>query len=106
MATCTRATPKAEITKESAGPTGPSLSVDVVWQPIDGDLDRPSTCGWLIADDARGRRLATRLVKAIEAGAAAVFDCVATDLNGRSYVQSTPKVFGRTLSADLKRLGY
>lgn len=107
-ATCTRATCRAVVRSGVAVIPGEGayLEVDVEWAPVDGALDRRSTGGWQLRDDAAGRRLAARLVRAVEAGAAVVFKGVKTDVNGRTYVHSERAVFGRHMNADLRRLGF
>jgi hypothetical protein len=78
-----------------------SLTVWPEWRGI--ALDRPRghgiSCG-------TNRKLVDRLVKAVEAGAVYVDVTVAEDVNGKSYPDYHCKVLGRTLNADLKRLGY
>lgn len=77
----------------------------LVVRPIWKDVDRPSVGGWMLS--AKARPLAERLKRAIEAGAVFTAGRIATDVDGRTYVATTgPRVLGRTLNADLKRLGY
>jgi hypothetical protein len=57
-------------------------------------------------DDAVGRELAARLMRAILAGKVFIVDGINIDANGREYVVSRCNVLGRTLNADLARLGY
>lgn len=70
--------------------------------PIFSGVDRPETFSWSV----RGQALADRLVRAIRAGVVCLGSAVQTDANGKTYVAFTSPVLGRTLNADLKRLGY
>jgi hypothetical protein len=74
------------------------FSVHPVWAGV----DRPDTGGWLV----RGKRIADRLTLAIVAGAAVSPTGITTDRQGRTYVQTRSHVLGRTMNADLRRLGY
>ena len=81
------------------------FSVEVVWSTLDGSkLDRPSTGGFGLA--AQHGKLAARLVAAINAGAVYTGAAVVRDINGASYVSASCQVLGRTMNADLKRLGF
>lgn len=51
-------------------------------------------------------RLAERLVDAIQAGKVLTGAKVATDVNGRTYWDTSCQVLGRKLNADLRRLGF
>jgi hypothetical protein len=51
-------------------------------------------------------RLAARLVKAIRAGAVFPNPRVTLDIDAKTYVEAGWVVFGRTMGADLKRLGF
>lgn len=77
-------------------------NVAVVWQGF--DVDRASTGGFGLS--AKHEGLARRLVAAIKAGA--VYDVVgiAKDVDGKTYVDARCRVLGRTMNADLKRLGF
>lgn len=74
------------------------LSVWPVWR----DVDRPCTSGMAVKDN----RMAARLAAAIEAGAALTNQGTLTDVDGKTYVNTRWHVLGRTLSADLRRLGF
>lgn len=67
-------------------------------------VERTYVSGWTLKP--KDRVLVTRLVCAIEAGAALTDLTVKTDVLGKTYVASTSTVLGRTLNADLKRLGF
>lgn len=73
-------------------------SVDPVWS----DVDRPRTGGWLV----RGEKMARRLERALRAGAVYDSPRIATDVNGKTYVEGSAKVMGRYMNADLRRLGF
>ena len=66
-------------------------------------IDRPSvgamSCG-------SNRKLAERLKRAVDAQKVHLNPQIKTDINGKSYVSATITVNGRSLNADLKRLGY
>jgi len=51
-------------------------------------------------------KLAERLKAAILAGAVFGLGTVHVDVNGKSFIHADCKVLGRTLNADLKRLGF
>jgi len=79
----------------------PGLLVKPIWKGV----DRPFVGGWGIPIDAR--TLAERLKRAIEAGVVHSDARIETDANGSTYVATTQvRVAGRTMNADLKRLGY
>jgi hypothetical protein len=67
-------------------------------------LDRRELSGWGLP--LKHRKLAERLKRAIEAGVVYGRAAVATDVNGKTYLKSDWRVFGRTMNADLKRLGF
>lgn len=70
--------------------------------PVWARVDRPDTGGYGV----RGRAIADRLAKAIRAGKAITGEAVLVDVNGRTYVDARHHVLGRTLNADLRRLGF
>lgn len=80
----------------------------------DGDISviaftDPGVCDrhdWVAAWCVRTPALAKRLVRAIEAGKVVVPTGLATDVNGKTYVQTDHEIRGRTMNADLKRLGF
>lgn len=77
----------------------------IIISPIWKGVDRPNVGGWgLLRTD---RPMAERLKKAIEDGAIHRDARIEKDVDGRTYVTSTEIfVLGRTMDADLKRLGY
>lgn len=78
------------------------IHVTIEWSGA--KLDRPNTGGWGLG--AQHGKLAERLVRCINAGKATGTPTIATDVNGKTYVSAPHKVFGRTMNADLKRLGF
>jgi len=80
-----------------------ALQVEAVWS---GGVDRPNVGGYILDDDAKGRKLAARLQAAMLAQAVYYDAEVAVDVNGRTYVQASTRVLGRKMNADLRRLGY
>ncbi len=69
----------------------------------------PSVCdrhAHVSAWSVNSAKLAERLVRAIEAGKILVPVKVATDVLGKTYLAATSLILGRTLNADLKRLGF
>lgn len=96
-------TPVASAEFREATPDSPAaIVVETIWV-ADPPLDRPMTYG---ISCGRKPKLADRLVRAIDAGV--VFDRpqVVVDVAGKTYVSASCKVLGRTLNADLKKLGY
>lgn len=79
-------------------PWGSGLYVDPVWSGV----DRPDTGGWAVKD----QRMADRLTRALYAGVAVRYDGIGTDIDGNTYVLATHLVSGRTMNADLRRLGF
>ena len=80
-------------------PSDDSVSVGLVWAGV----DRATTSGgWAVAD----QKTADRLVAAIEAGAVLRDVEVRTDVNGKTYMNYRSTVLGRTMKADLTRLGF
>lgn len=90
----------------STDPDG-ELSVSVVWSGGNAPIDRPDTGGWLIGPDSPFRRkLAQRLVRAIDAGVVHSDPALVIDNYGHTYVSARRNVMGRRMNADLKRLGF
>lgn len=83
-----------------------SLHVDTKWTCTDPKvkLDRTDCMGYGL--DATHRKLAERLVKAIEAGVVFPNPKLAVDVRGRTYVSCGLTVVGRRMNADLCRLGF
>lgn len=70
--------------------------------PIFANVDRPHTGGWVVSR----RSVAERLKAALLSGDAYESTEVVEDVNGKTYVATKAKVYGRTMNADLKRIGY
>ncbi len=70
-------------------------------QPVWSGVDRPKIGGWACRTET-----APRLVRAIKAGVVYGPATVATDVDGKTYAQAASKILGRTMHADLKRLGF
>lgn len=79
-------------------PNDRSVDVTLVWAGV----DRTTSGGWAVAD----QKTADRLVAAIEAGAVLRDVEVRTDVNGKTYMNYQSTVLGRTIKADLTRLGF
>lgn len=89
---------KARLKEVSVRADGDAFIVGPVWEGV----DRPYTHGWAVAE-----KHVKRLVAAIEGEAANVAEHkVLTDVNGHTYVSFDLPVMGRTMNANLKRLGY
>ncbi len=71
-------------------------------EPVFANVDRPKTGGWVV----RTKALAARLEAALRSGVVYERTEVKEDVNGHTYVDTTAKVMGRYMNADLKRLGY
>lgn len=87
----------ATIVEEADG-----LAIQVTW--TGAELDRPSTGGWVVKRTHRA--LAERLVRAIEAGKVFKEPTLRRDIYGKTYVSASARVLGRTMNADLRRLGF
>lgn len=83
---------------------GPMISVHIIWGGA--PLDRPDVGGWGLPNTPHGWRLARRLALAIECGRATRNAEIKTDVNGATYVSAEHTISGRTMHADLKRLGF
>ena len=70
----------------------------------DQGLDRTDVMAWYLP--LRHRRLAHRLAAAIEAGVACPPERKRRDVDGRTYLEHGLKVLGRSINADLRRLGF
>jgi len=68
----------------------------------DAAVDRPSTHGYLLTN----KKVAERLVAAINAQAVYTDAKIRTDNTGATYVAATSRVMGKRANADLKRLGF
>lgn len=90
---------RVEITVD---PDGDSISVFPYWKGV----DRPQGAGWGLRNTPADRKLAQRLKAAIEAGAVYRSVTAAVDVNGSTYARTEGTVLGRTLNADLRRLGF
>ena len=86
----------AEITEDDEG-----IHVTVVW---DATVDRNRIDSWLLPKGSLD--LARRLKRAVDAQAVVSEPRVEKDVNGATYVDAGLSVMGRTMSADLKRLGF
>lgn len=64
-------------------------------------VDRTEVCSWEVP-----AKLASRFVKAIEAGAVLEWNGIRTDVVGKTYWSTSSKVLARMLNADLKRMGF
>lgn len=76
-----------------------------VW-PYWNGVDRPRGAGWGLRNTPAHRRLAERLKRALEAGAVYRSVTAAVDVNGNTYARTEGHLLGRTLNADLKRIGF
>lgn len=76
-----------------------------VW-PYWKGVDRPQGAGWGLRDNANGHKLARRLKAALESGKAFTKVSVAYDINGNTFATTQGRLLGRTLNADLKRIGF
>lgn len=77
-----------------------AIDVTVYWKGV----DRANGGGWQLRKNHGA--LAERLKKAIEAGDLYEFRGVLVDVDGNTYVSAVPKALGRTMNADLLRLGH
>lgn len=80
-----------------------SLTVRVTWEPQPG-LDRLDAYAWGLKSTHRA--LAARLIRAINDGAIITPGPAYTDVDGNTGFHSRSTILGRTMNADLRRLGY
>lgn len=92
----------AKLTEVQDRELGPHLLVSVTTKAP--GLDRSDVYGWHLSP--KHRKLGERLVRAVEAGAALTPERIDRDVNGKTFLVAPTKVFGRTLNADLRRLGF
>lgn len=90
--------PKAHVKSVEGQPYAYVVSPD--WS--EAGVDRPVCAGVAV----KNRKLADRLVRAIEDGVAYTYRGILTDVNGKTYVDYKHNVMGRHLNADLNKLGY
>lgn len=70
-------------------------------------VDRKDVAGWSIGKSGKASdKLADRLIRAIVAGKAITINGTKTDVNGNTYLSTTSRILGRTMNADLVRLGF
>jgi hypothetical protein len=79
------------------------ITVRVCWKPAD-DLDRLDAAAWGLKSSHR--KLAERLVRAIEAGVVLEPDGLYTDVNGQRGHHVRSNILSRMMNADLTRLGF
>lgn len=84
--------------KIETSPLHSGISVSPVWSGV----DRPTSSGWAVKD----MKTARRLERAIRAGVAYSKTEVRTDVDGNTYVSAKSVLSGRTMNADLKRVGF
>jgi hypothetical protein len=92
----------AKLTEVESGTPGAHLLVMVTVEAP--GLDRSDLYGWTLS--LKHRKLGERLVRAVEAGVVFTPERIDRDVNGKTFLVAPTKVFGRTLNADLKRLGF
>jgi hypothetical protein len=97
--------PTAELREESCELDGTNRYVVDMFYRRAG-VDRPRTYGISFSANPNGRKLADRLVAAVNAGVVLYDATIKTDINGRTYVCSTSRVMGKYANADLKKLGF
>lgn len=73
-------------------------TVEAHWSGV----DRPCVGGWAVKD----AKMAQRLKAAILAGVVYYDAQVHTDTAGKTYVHAPARVLGRTMNADLRKLGF
>ncbi len=69
-------------------------------------VDRPNTGGFGLGHGKTAESLAVRLANAARAGKMFQSTYVSSDIYGQTYVVAIERVRGRTMNADLKRLGF
>lgn len=86
----------AEITRDADG-----ITVTVAW---DADVQRNRIQAWGLGP--KHGALAQRLKRAVDAQAICLNPVIRKDVAGLTYVASDSCILGRTMNADLRRLGY
>ncbi len=92
----------ATLTEVNDRELGEHLLVRVTAEEL--GLDRTDVYGWHL--QPKHRKLGERLVRAIEAGVVFTPERIDRDINGKTFLIAPCKVLGRTLNADLRRLGF
>lgn len=88
--------------REESDELGPRIVVEAFANDL--GLDRPRIVGWGLKKTHRA--LGERLVRAIEAGVVLTPEEIRRDVHNESYLVTRCTVLGRTLNADLRRLGF
>jgi hypothetical protein len=78
----------------------PSIGFTV--RPYWTNVDRPEGVGYAVKD----MRTAVRVRDAMAAGVVFADAEIKTDVNGKTYASARSAILGRTLNADLRRLGF
>jgi hypothetical protein len=94
---------RVEITREDRGDEPVFILVRPYWSGV----DRKDGTGYSLPDTPNGQRLAERLKRCMESMAMFPNARAATDNAGKTYATCDGyHVVGRTMNADLKRLGF
>lgn len=91
---------KVSVVKRTDSDGQATISISPIWAGV----DRPDVGGFGVRP--RQMALALRLKAAMESGAAFSSCQMFTDVNGHTYIGTNSNILGRTMNADLKRLGY
>lgn len=95
-------TPTVTITNSTSWNGKPAIDVWVTFP--NAGVDQPQGPGWELGP--KHQKLAERLKAAILAGKALTVEGVTEDVHGKTYVRTRVNVLGRTLNADLTRMGF
>ena len=82
----------------------PVIDVETTWSGA--GIDRTDGIGYVFSDTPAKRKLARRLVAAINAQRVFTEPKLEVDVDGNTYVSSKRQVMGKYANADLKRLGF
>lgn len=78
------------------------INIGIVWKGV----DRPATSSWSLQDTKAGMALALRFQRCLETARVHRTIELLTDCYGKTYISTSFQVLGRTLNADLKRMGF
>lgn len=70
------------------------------------EVDSNRVLGYLLDDNQKDRKMAMRLISAVEAGKAITLRGIMVREDGSTYFDTKINVWGKYMNTDLQRLGY